>query len=363
MNKTEPSPANSAWKTGITMHSGDVAGCALGLRIGQALEQRQVLYPIRRRLRFAANEQVEALFDRLAEESTWRTHRPEPNSVLLDGDGFFVEARGTVRAPHACCVFHILAASLPVAEAAASRIKALLGPVLITEPTFAIEWHFVTGSGMHHHAVIHELANDVLHDRAYPVLREGVRAFIDGFLAAPEAILVLQGPPGTGKTRLIRAILGTMARRDPDAETSAMFTSDDRALTTDEFFVNFVTGHCSALVIEDADHLLRPRASGNECLHRFLTVADGVVRAQGRKIIFSTNLPNIGDLDDALIRPGRCHAHVRLRPLELSEAEELFNLLRGESQSLPRPAFSTLASGSRSHALADIYRAVRPASR
>jgi hypothetical protein len=29
-----------------------------------------------------------------------------------------------------------------------------------------------------------------------------------------------------------------------------------------------------------------------------------VVRSQGRKIIFSTNLPNVGDLDEALIRPG-----------------------------------------------------------
>jgi ATP-dependent 26S proteasome regulatory subunit len=27
-----------------------------------------------------------------------------------------------------------------------------------------------------------------------------------------------------------------------------------------------------------------------------------------RKIIFSTNLPNVGDLDDALVRPGRCFA-------------------------------------------------------
>jgi hypothetical protein len=36
----------------------------------------------------------------------------------------------------------------------------------------------------------------------------------------------------------------------------------------------------------------------------------GVVRAQGRKIIFSTNLPNAGDLDDALLRPDRCFAHM-----------------------------------------------------
>jgi hypothetical protein len=54
-----------------------------------------------------------------------------------------------------------------------------------------------------------------------------------------------------------------------------------------------------AFVIEDADHLLRARTDGNHDLHRFLAVADGVVRAQGRKIIFTTNLPNIRDMDEA----------------------------------------------------------------
>ena len=58
-------------------------------------------------------------------------------------------------------------------------------------------------------------------------------------------------------------------------------------------------------------------------LHRFLAIADGVVRAQGRKIIFTTNLPSVGDIDDALVRPGRCFAVVRTRALELGEATAL----------------------------------------
>src|SRR5258708_22240109 len=55
----------------------------------------------------------------------------------------------------------------------------------------------------------------------------------------------------------------------------------------------------------------RGRANGNLHLHRFLAIADGVVRAQGRKILFTTNLPNVGDIDEALLRPGRCFANVR----------------------------------------------------
>src|ERR1700676_3197847 len=83
-----------------------------------------------------------------------------------------------------------------------------------------------------------------------------------------------------------------------------------RALEHGEIFVDVITGNHDAFVIEDADHLLMARSNGNVDLHRFLAVADGVVRAQGRKIIFTTNLPNIGDIDEALVRPGRCFATV-----------------------------------------------------
>jgi plasmid stabilization system protein ParE len=37
-------------------------------------------------------------------------------------------------------------------------------------------------------------------------------------------------------------------------------------------------------------------------LHRFLAVADGVVRAQGRKIIFTTNLPTTYEAIDKDVR-------------------------------------------------------------
>jgi len=39
-------------------------------------------------------------------------------------------------------------------------------------------------------------------------------------------------------------------------------TCDKRALESDEIFVNFITGSHDAFVIEDADHILTPRANG-----------------------------------------------------------------------------------------------------
>ena len=136
-------------------------------------------------------------------------------------------------------------------------------------------------------------------------------------------------------------------------------TADKRALENDEIFVNFITGSHDAFVVEDADHLLMARANGNVDLHRFLAVADGVVRAQGRKIIFTTNLPNVGDIDEALVRPGRCFATVRTRPLQRSEAESLLARLKAERALHDQTATEiALRADVRSMTLAALYRMV-----
>ena len=95
-------------------------------------------------------------------------------------------------------------------------------------------------------------------------------------------------------------------------------------------------------------------------MHRFLAIADGVVRAQGRKIIFTTNLPNVGDIDEALVRPGRCFATVRTRALERPEAEALHGrIVAEESQRDHRTRTDySVPVGVRSMTLAALYRMV-----
>jgi SpoVK/Ycf46/Vps4 family AAA+-type ATPase len=239
-------------------------------------------------------------------------------------------------------------------------VLSVAGDARITEPMFSIDWQFLTGKGELQSASIEELANDVLHDEAYPEIKGGVNAFIDRYLEADDTVLVLQGPPGTGKTRLIRAILGRISRRKGH-DAQALYTGDKKALENDELFVKFITGSEDAFVVEDADHILKPRADGNEHLHRFLTIADGVVRSQGRKIIFSTNLPNVGDLDDALVRPGRCFARLYIRELTQAECAKLLGTLvtnESESASITR---SLAAKGKTTVSLAEIYSAIKKA--
>jgi SpoVK/Ycf46/Vps4 family AAA+-type ATPase len=224
---------------------------------------------------------------------------------------------------------------------------------------FTINWHFLTGRGDVESASIEEMVDEPILDDAYPEIEGGVRAFIERYLDARETVLVLQGPPGTGKTRLIRAILGEISRRN-DGQAQALYTGDMKALETDQIFVKFITGWDDAFVVEDADHLLKPRCDGNEHLHRFLTIADGVVRAQGRKIIFSTNLPNVGDLDEALIRPGRCFARLNVRALTAEEARRLMEkVAAGDPAKLALASRAFVGEEHRGHSLASVYQALR----
>lgn len=347
---------------GVSLRVWDFGDLVLKTRFAQALESGVARYPIHRSLRFAAREDLEHLFDRFALELEWQAQRLGSNSMILDGAGLFIVAYGGRKADYSSCAFSIWSESTATAGEAQAAILALVGDKRIVEPMFSIDWHFLTSKGELESASIEELANDQLEDEAYPELQGGVSAFIQRYLDSAETVLVLQGPPGTGKTRLIRAILGEISRRK-GGDAQALYTGDKKALESDEIFVKFITGWDDAFVVEDADHLLKPRSEGNENLHRFLAIADGVIRAQGRKIIFSTNLPNVGDLDDALIRPGRCFARVRTRTLAGAEREALLMRLCRADAALHARAMSQLAAGAAaSSSLAEVYQAFGRAS-
>lgn len=345
--------------SGLTKQVYHLAELVLHNRIAKALDDGAARDPIYRVLRFAACIELEVLLAAVALDAAWRAERIHSESLILDADGLFIAAYGSRKADYCSCSFYIWAADLARAEEAKQRILAKAGSTRITEPMFSIDWHFVTSGGCLESASIEEIADDVLRDRAYPEIKGGVACFIARYLEAPETVLVLQGPPGTGKTRLIRAILGELSRRKGEP-ARALYTGDMKALASDEIFVKFITGEDDAFIVEDADYLLKPRADGNEHLHRFLTIADGVVRSQGRKIIFSTNLPNVGDLDDALIRPGRCFARIHVRTLTSTEAQALAEeITAGDAEKLTRASLALAAEEGKRRSLAEIYQVLR----
>ena len=245
-------------------------------------------------------------------------------------------------------------------EATLASVLETLRPYRITDIGFCLNWRFLDGKGEINRASTDEIEGEALRDQAYPTIAP-VSEFIEEYLSGPEAVLVLQGSPGTGKTRLIRAILAAISRRQGSA-TEVLYTGDAALLDRDEVFLEFITNSYSAFVIEDADHLLKPRSGGNQSLHRFLNIADGIASAHGKKIIFSTNLPNINDIDEALVRPGRCFAHLYFQELQLSEAMDLLSALCHDTPERHASALAVLNTvGRKSFSVAEVYAAHRNA--
>ena len=314
-------------------------------------------FPIHRLVRCVVRGSIEDVFDDLALSMGLTPQRLASGSLLLVGPGLIADINGSAKAGYCSCTAEIWADGKSRAEDARATMLRIIGDRRMLEQTFVIDWHFITGGGSLSNASFEEIAHEELHDEAYPVLGEPVSNFVNRYLAANETVLVILGPPGAGKTRLVRAILGEMSRRKGEG-AQVIYTCDKRALENDEIFVSFITGNHDAFVIEDADHILTPRASGNQDLHRFLAIADGVIRAQGRKIIFTTNLPNVGALDDALLRPGRCFAAIHTRSLTPPEAVSLIARICGGDTERERLAISTaLPTGTKSCSVASVYRA------
>jgi hypothetical protein len=335
----------------------DLGEAVIKTRAIQAFDNAATRYPIHRQIRCAASNKLQEVFDDLALNTGLAPQRLDTGIVLLDGDGVFVSAEGYRKSGYCSCTFNVWAASKELADQTRTTLLRAVGPCRVRDQMFVIDWQFSNSRGTLVSTSFDEIADDVVMDEAYPHLGAPVAQFIERYLSASETVLILLGPPGMGKTRLVRAILGAMSRRKEDS-AMAMYTADKSALEGDEIFVDFITGLHDAFVIEDADHLLQPRTDGNRNLHRFLMIADGVVRAQNRKIIFTTNLPNIGSIDEALLRPGRCFATIQMRPLAGKETDAVLGrLLPGDPDAVARARETLFATGRNSSSLAAIYRA------
>ena len=158
------------------------------------------------------------------------------------------------------------------------------------------------------------------------------------------------GSPGTGKTRLIKYIVHRMCdKREENA--SILYSMEEKIFAEDSFFFHFLSQRFDALILEDIDFNLKSRKHGNTFMYKLLGASDGFIKNLNKKIILSTNLPNISETDDALLRKGRCYDVLKMQKLTTAQAELLLKKIKPEGHKpLPKNDASLQA-----YTLAELY--------
>ena len=134
------------------------------------------------------------------------------------------------------------------------------------------------------------------------------------FVKSSDSILVLYGVPGVGKTTFLKYIL------DSGSYKNALYIKDINVLRDSSFWCGIVGNNYGVIILDDLDFALNPRQSGSDSdfVSNLLSYSDGIFE-QRSKIIITTNQP-INQMDEALIRPGRCFDFLTLEPLTQEQA-------------------------------------------
>ena len=234
-----------------------------------------------------------------------------------------------------------------------------------------VEWFYSQPDQGVRSSGLREIIYETVYKEAYPYL--DLDTFMAGYFKSSSSVMIIAGVPGTGKTKLIRHIIRSAVekkadfitkfklkhryddddyepvdcgpikgRKDTDAfgKIKVAYTTDVNTLSDDNFYIKLRTNNYHFVVLEDIDFKLKPRAEENDIMHKFLAVSDGFI-SSNCKIIMSTNL-GVGEIDQALVRKGRCYASLETRKLNSREALAVLEKL-GKPQDLDPKKEYTLA--------------------
>jgi SpoVK/Ycf46/Vps4 family AAA+-type ATPase len=258
-------------------------------------------------------------------ESTMFTVRPRKDEIPIlqlmiqftGADGF----GATESPPDSCLHAYITVMGDPqIAQGVIRKLNVELESRRRDDKRSMIKWIFSNADEYAERFFQLEKKVEIL-DEAYPWITGNggsLKDYYNGFIASAAQILILYGPPGTGKTSFIRDLVC-------ETGLNLVVSYDLKMLQSDSTFVNYMSDKLfDGILFEDADELLTSeREDHNKIIAKLLNVSDGLIKLPRKKLIFTTNLENVSEIDDALTRPGRCFDVVEFRELTNKEAQAI----------------------------------------
>jgi hypothetical protein len=171
---------------------------------------------------------------------------------------------------------------------------------------------------------------DIIYQESYPFINN-MNEFVDAYIKSDESLLFLYGLPGTGKSRFIRYIMQKMMDEysTNDYSLEVLYTAEEEVLHRTNIFVDYINNNNkNLLVLEDMDStfISRSKDNNNQIMSKFLSTSDGIIQTiPQKKMIFSSNIQNLSDVDEALLRRGRCFDVIEFRKLTIDESLLLIN--------------------------------------
>ncbi len=165
----------------------------------------------------------------------------------------------------------------------------------------------------------------------YPWFEFSPEELAVNFMNSTANVLVLYGDPGTGKTTFIKRMLQGVGFE----ENRSIKVVDTPAVMQSPELVNniYTSKHKDIFIFEDVDRHLYSREEGNDIMAGLLNAAEGLA-SPDVKIIISTNIKNLNDIDSALIRPGRCFKTLEFLKLQKEEQINVRNFLKLDLESV-----------------------------
>lgn len=186
-----------------------------------------------------------------------------------------------------------------------------------------------------------------------PEVIKDYRFVINSFKKSPPngRVAILNGIPGSGKTHLCRSLLSEL-----DVTFIIVPSNLISSMEKPDFLPILLRAKNDyerpiVMIIEDGDICLVPRKGDNmSTIAALLNLSDGILGSLiDIKMVITTNA-DIKEMDDAVMRPGRLCRQIHVGPLEMDQANKVY-------QRILKDGSRTLAPSKSGYTLAEIYHA------